>query len=87
MHLNAWLMGSDIIRMYALVGVGVALLEEVCHCEVGFEVSYAQTMPRVAHNCLRLPLDQDVKLLAPSPAPCLPVLCHISHHDDNGLNL
>ena len=55
MHLNGWLTGSDIIRMYALVGVGVALLEEVCHCEVGFEVSYAQTMLSMAHSqfCLQ----------------------------------
>ena len=28
---NAWPKGSDIIRRYGLVGVGVVLLEEVCH--------------------------------------------------------
>ena len=27
--------GSDLIRRYGLVGVGVALLKEVCHCEGG----------------------------------------------------
>ena len=29
--------GSGTIRRYGLVGVGVALLEEVCYCVVGFE--------------------------------------------------
>ena len=38
---------------------GVALLEEVCHCGTGSEVSYAEAMPSVAHSLL-LPLDQDV---------------------------
>jgi hypothetical protein len=52
----------------------------------GFEVSYAQAMPSVAHSLL-LPADQDVEISAPSPAPCLPPCCHASHHDDNGLNL
>ena len=28
---------SDTIRRYGLIGVGVALLEEVCHCEIDFE--------------------------------------------------
>jgi hypothetical protein len=32
-------------------------------------------------------LDQDVNLSAPSPAPCHPGFCHVSCHDDNGLNL
>jgi len=27
--------GSSTIRKYSLVGVGVALLEEVCHCGSG----------------------------------------------------
>ena len=36
----------------ALLG-GVALLEEVCHCGVGFEVfSYAQTPPSVEESVL-----------------------------------
>jgi hypothetical protein len=34
-----------------------------------------------------LPADLDVKLSAPSPAPCLPAFCHVSCYDDNGLNL
>jgi hypothetical protein len=36
---------------------------------VGFEVSYAQAKPSVAHKLLLLPSDQDVELSAPSPAP------------------
>jgi hypothetical protein len=63
---------------------------------VGFEVSsYAQAQPSGKETlaaCLWetvsswLPLDQEAELLAP-PAPCLPACCHVSHHDDNGLNL
>ena len=34
--------GSGTIKRCGLVGVGVALLEEVCHCEVDFEVSFAK---------------------------------------------
>lgn len=34
-----------------------------------------------------LPADQDVELSTLSPAPCLPVVHHASHCDDNGLNL
>ena len=60
----------------ALLG-GVALLEELCHCGVGFEVFYAQTMLNVAHSLL-LPSDQDVELSAPSL---------VSSRDDIGLNL
>jgi hypothetical protein len=33
-----------------------------------------------------LPTDQEVDLLAPSPAPCLAGCCQPSHHDDNRLN-
>ena len=60
----------------ALLG-GVALLEELCHCGVGFEVLYAQTLLNVAHSLL-LPSDQDVELSAPSL---------VSSRDDIGLNL
>ena len=37
--------GSDTIRRCDLVGLGVFLLEEVCHLEVGFEVIYAHATP------------------------------------------
>ena len=63
MCLNVWPTGSGTIRKCGL-GVGVALLEEVCH-KAGFEVSYAQAMPRVICSLL-LPADQDTILSAPS---------------------
>ena len=53
----------------------------------GFKVSYAQAMPSVAHSALLLPADQDVELLDPCPAPCLPACCHISHFADSKLSL
>ena len=34
--------GSGTISRYSLVEVGVASLEEVCHCGGGFELSFAQ---------------------------------------------
>ena len=39
---------SVIIRRYGLVGVVVALVEEVCHC--GCELR------ELPHNCLRMPV-------------------------------
>jgi hypothetical protein len=89
MYLTVWSMGSDAIRNCGHVGVSVMLLEVAHHLEevgVGFEVFYVQALPSVEHRLL-LPADQDVALSAPSPAPCLPLSCHASHHDDNGLNL
>jgi hypothetical protein len=40
----------------------------------GFEALCVQAVPRVAHNLLLLPLDQDAELSAPSPASCLPAM-------------
>jgi hypothetical protein len=65
-----WILGPIV----ALLG-GVALLEEVRHWG-GFEVSYSQAVPSVAHSLLLLPVDWDVELSAP-PAPCLPGCCHV----------
>ena len=53
----------------------------------GFEVSYVQAMPSVAHSFLLLPVDQDAELSAPLPAANLPADHHISHNDNNGLTL
>ena len=50
--LNAWPIKNSTIRRCNLVGVSLAFLEEVCHCGVGFEVSYAQAMPSVGHSSL-----------------------------------
>ena len=76
----------------ALLG-GVALLEEVwpywrkcVTVGAGFGVSYAQDLPSVEHS-LFLAADQDTELSATSLAPYLPGCCHVSHHDDNELNL
>ena len=80
--LNAWPVGSGGVRWHGLAGVGVTLLEEVCH----FVVSYVQATCHVAHNLSLLPSDQDVKLSAPFLAPCLPARCHASCHDNNELN-
>jgi hypothetical protein len=61
MCLKAWPIGSDTIKRYGLVGIGVPLLEEGCHCVIGFEVSDVQAMPSVAHSLLLLTVDRDVE--------------------------
>jgi hypothetical protein len=66
---------------------GVACWRKYVAVASSFEVAYAQAVPSVAHSPLLMLMDQDVELLAPSPAPCLPACCHASHHDDNGLDL
>ena len=52
----------------------------------GFEVQKLKP-GLVAHSLPLLSVDQDVELLAPSLIPCLPAHCHVSHHDNNELNL
>ena len=55
---------------------------------MGFGVSYAQAIVlSVAHSLLLLPSYQHAELSAPSPVLCLSGHCHVSHHDDNRLNL
>jgi hypothetical protein len=76
--------GSGTIRRCGLVEVGAALLEEVCHCGVGFETSLLAAWETSSLSWLQL--EQDVQLSAP-PAPCLLGCCHVSHLDDIGLNL
>jgi hypothetical protein len=84
----AWPKGSGIIRRCGLVGIGVALIEEVCHCAgrlwglLGFRLLLSGGKIPSSWQ----PLGQDVELLAP-PNPCLPAHCHASCPDDNGLNL
>lgn len=53
----------------------VALLEEVCHMGMGFDISYAQSSPRGIDHFLLL---QDVGLSANSPAWCLPIYCYLT---------
>lgn len=66
--------------MCVLVGVGVALLEEVHHSESELWGPMLRLHP--VWKSQSSPLDQDVKFSAPSPAPSLPAQCHASHHDD-----
>ena len=78
-----WILDSQGV---ALVG-GVALFEEVCHCGGGLWglicSSHTQCGTQSPYTACR----SRCRTLAPSPAPCLPALCHVSCHDDNGLNL
>ena len=57
-----------------LVEVGVK--RKCITVDVGFEVSYAQPMPSDTVHFM-LPVDQDVELSSPSPAPCLHACCHV----------
>ena len=50
--LNAWPIASGTIRRCGLVGIGMVLMEKLCHCGVSFEVSCAQGMPSVVHSSL-----------------------------------
>ena len=59
--------GSGTLRRCGHVGVGVALLEEVCHWGVDLEVSEAQARPSV--TLFLLLANPDVELSAPSPVP------------------
>jgi hypothetical protein len=53
MYFNAYPLGNDTIRIYGLVGIGVVLVEGVCHCDgMGFDVSYAQVWPSVDASLL-----------------------------------
>jgi hypothetical protein len=79
--LYAWPIESDTSRRCGFIGVGVALLEEVCHLEAGFESYVLKLRPvtQSSFSCLRSSCR--------APLPCLPVCRHASHHDGNGLNL
>ena len=55
--------GSSAIKRCGLVGVGVVLLEEVCHLEAGFKLSYVQDMLRDTVHFLS-PLDQGIRTLS-----------------------
>lgn len=64
----------------------MALLEEVCQCGVGFEVSNAYDIPSClsCFFCLVI-VPQDLissQLLLQHPA-----CCHVSHHDGHELTL
>jgi hypothetical protein len=64
---------SGSIRRCDLVGVGVAFLEEVCHCW--------REQRELPPSCLGMPVfwlpsEQNVELSALSPTLCLPGCCH-----------
>jgi hypothetical protein len=75
--------GCGTIKRYGLVGVVVALLEEVCHCGVGFETLLLAAHELVSSVCLKNKI-QNSQLL--SHHACLAGHCHASCHDDNDLN-
>lgn len=60
-----WLTGGGNIRRNGLVGVNVALLEEMNYWRAGFEISEAQARPTVSHLLLLPPADPDVEFSAP----------------------
>jgi len=71
-----------LIRRCGLVGVGVVLLKEVCHCGCGFQTLI---LPAGKSVCSWLPSDEmkNAQLLL-----CLVCLeFAMPHLDDNGLNL
>ena len=72
--------GAGTIKRCGLVGIGVALLEEVYHC--GWALRFQ--MPKPGPVSLLLSVDLE---LSASLAPCLPAYSYASYHDTNGRNL
>jgi hypothetical protein len=68
----------------ALLG-NVALLEEGRH--KGWALRFQMSKAGLVSHSFLLPMDLDVKLSVPSPAPCLPACHYASCHDNNGLSL
>ena len=68
------------VAPYRLIGSGTirkcSLAGGSMTLRVSFDSSDSKARPSVP-----------IFLMATSPAPCLPACCHISYHDDNGLNL
>jgi hypothetical protein len=75
--------GSSPVRRCGFVGVGVALLEEVCRCGGGLGDPMFRPCPMKKRVSFWLPPHQDEELSATAVAPCLPGHCR----DDNALNL
>lgn len=76
MCLNAWPIGSGTIRRCGPVGVGVALLKEVCYWGQALRFQMLKPGP-VLLSVFLLPLDIDGEMSAPSPAPCLLAHLHV----------
>ena len=65
------------IRRYGRAGVGVALLEEVCHW--GWALRFQKSMPGPVSLCM-VPVDQDIKVSAMGPLLGLLVYHHDGDH-------
>ena len=77
-------MSLDVWQKTLLVGVGVALLNEVCcHWWVGFEVLEAHTTPSISFPPT---FRSGCETQDTSPTPRLPACHHAPCHDDNELN-
>ena len=75
--LTVWPIDSNTTRKYSLVGMVVALLENMYPLlGEGFKDFYTQAMSSVIFSCLLLPVDQDIEPSVPCPATCLPGCCH-----------
>jgi hypothetical protein len=77
MWLNAWPIGSGIIRRYGLIGGSVSLW--------GWPLRSPMFKIYTVSFCYFW--IKDVELSAPSPVPCQAALGHVPCHDNNGLNL
>lgn len=71
--------------MFRVAVGGLALLKEVYHWMWPLRFQMLNPDP-VSFILFLLLADSDVELSAPA-APCLPVHCRATHHDDVGLNL
>ena len=69
--------------MCGLVGVGVVLLEEVCHW--GWDLRFQKPRPGPVSLSL-LPVLGCITLTT-IPAPCLPIYFHAPRYADKGLSL
>ena len=70
------IIGRGTVRRGGFAGVGVALLEEACHCgDQLWGLICTQTIPSETDHFL-LP-EQDSEILATAPAPCLPAHRHV----------
>jgi hypothetical protein len=79
------LIGKGSMRRCGLVAVGVALLEEVCHC--GKALRSQKLKPGLVHHFLPAAFGLDVEPSSLSPAPCLPAHPHTPHQGNNELKL
>ena len=68
---------SGTVRRHDVVGMGVALEKEVCHC--GGELRVLPPSCQMMHVFCSLPFEEDAEISAPSVI-CLPGHCRASCH-------